>query len=504
MLRSDVQRGAAMKDLDGTRRPKEHRSRFSLFLTKSGSPREREPQQDRHAGRRPQKYLGRDGPEVERVVRGAPQVPRLLSMAKQIYNIFIQSEAPKEVNIDHATRTALEGEMAHPTQSCFQAAQSKVYSLMQKDCYPRFLTSDLYLGLSRRKAPGGAIMHRRRSRSCVFTDRADAEAQSQACGRGSGGDGDKGSSSISNSSNRLLASALLQQSGQIAFREFLKSEYSEENILFWLACEEYKSIKSTPEMISSANRIYTEFVQTEAPRQINIDCGTRENITKNIGEPTLTSFDSAQKLIYSLMARDCYPRFLKSDVYQGLLRRTEPREGTLASSLQSRSSRKLSNRGLCFEEVTQWSCSLARLLESSYGMITFQAFLKAEFSDENLEFWLVCEDYKKVKCSFRLSAKARKIFKCHVQAGAPREINIDHKTRELVKRNLEAPSTACFREAQSVAYDLMERDSYPRFLRSGIYRTLLDSTSESIINVHHGCSGRVTSETDLQGEKALA
>uniref|UniRef100_A0A8C2Z9V7 Regulator of G-protein signaling 1 n=1 Tax=Cyclopterus lumpus TaxID=8103 RepID=A0A8C2Z9V7_CYCLU len=112
------------------------------------------------------------------------------------------------------------------------------------------------------------------------------------------------------------------KAGQIAFREFLKSEYSEENILFWLACEEYKKIKMAPEMISSANRIYSEFVETEAPRQINIDCGTRENITKNISQPSLTSFDSAQKLIYSLMARDCYPRFLKSDIYQGLLRRT--------------------------------------------------------------------------------------------------------------------------------------------------------------------------------------
>lgn len=55
--------------------------------------------------------------------------------------------------------------------------------------------------------------------------------------------------------------------GQIAFREFLKSEYSEENILFWLACEDYKKIKTVPEMISSANRIYSEFVQTEAPKQ---------------------------------------------------------------------------------------------------------------------------------------------------------------------------------------------------------------------------------------------
>uniref|UniRef100_A0A3B5LCP7 Regulator of G-protein signaling 1 n=1 Tax=Xiphophorus couchianus TaxID=32473 RepID=A0A3B5LCP7_9TELE len=106
--------------------------------------------------------------------------------------------------------------------------------------------------------------------------------------------------------------------GQIAFREFLKSEYSEENILFWLACEDYKKIKTVPEMISSANRIYSEFVHPEAPRQfqINIDCTTRENITKNISQPTLTSFDTAQKLVYSLMARDCYPRFLKSDIYQ--------------------------------------------------------------------------------------------------------------------------------------------------------------------------------------------
>ncbi|KAF7223435.1 transcript variant X5 [Nothobranchius furzeri] len=118
---------------------------------------------------------------------------------------------------------------------------------------------------------------------------------------------------------------LSSKAGQIAFREFLKSEYSEENILFWLACEEYKKIKTVPEMISSANRIYSEFVQTEAPRQINIDCTTRENITKNISQPTLTSFDMAQKLVYSLMARDCYPRFLKSDIYQGLARKRDSR-----------------------------------------------------------------------------------------------------------------------------------------------------------------------------------
>nr|XP_021324130.1 regulator of G-protein signaling 21 [Danio rerio] len=111
------------------------------------------------------------------------------------------------------------------------------------------------------------------------------------------------------------------KAGQAAFQDFLKSEYSEENILFWLACEEYKKVTNEPEMISMANQIYTEFVQTEAPRQVNIDSGTRTNITNSISEPTRSSFDTAQKMIFSLMTRDCYPRFLKSDIYQSILQK---------------------------------------------------------------------------------------------------------------------------------------------------------------------------------------
>lgn len=73
--------------------------------------------------------------------------------------------------------------------------------------------------------------------------------------------------------------------GQIAFREFLKSEYSEENILFWLACEEHKKIKTVPEMISSANRIYSEFVQTEAPKQVKEPRGNLRQSSPFTGLP---------------------------------------------------------------------------------------------------------------------------------------------------------------------------------------------------------------------------
>uniref|UniRef100_A0AAQ6IJN3 Regulator of G-protein signaling 1 n=1 Tax=Anabas testudineus TaxID=64144 RepID=A0AAQ6IJN3_ANATE len=109
------------------------------------------------------------------------------------------------------------------------------------------------------------------------------------------------------------------RSGRLVFEDFLRTEYSEENLLFWLACEKYKKIASKTEMMGAAKQIYTEFVQVDAPRQINIDCVTREEITKNLSQPGPNCFDRAQRLIYGLMENDCYPRFLKSEIYQALL-----------------------------------------------------------------------------------------------------------------------------------------------------------------------------------------
>ncbi|XP_059197234.1 regulator of G-protein signaling 21-like [Centropristis striata] len=113
------------------------------------------------------------------------------------------------------------------------------------------------------------------------------------------------------------------KTGQLVFEDFLRTEYSEENLLFWLACEDYKKITRETEMTSAAKRIYTEFVEVDAPRQINIDCVTREEISENLSQPEPNCFDRAQRLIYGLMENDCYPRFLKSEMYQALLEQAE-------------------------------------------------------------------------------------------------------------------------------------------------------------------------------------
>ncbi|RXM31267.1 hypothetical protein EOD39_7183 [Acipenser ruthenus] len=59
----------------------------------------------------------------------------------------------------------------------------------------------------------------------------------------------------------------LNKAGRIALVAFLKSEFSEENILFWLACEEYKQTKSTSKMIEKSKEIFLEYVKVGAPKE---------------------------------------------------------------------------------------------------------------------------------------------------------------------------------------------------------------------------------------------
>ncbi|XP_062848991.1 regulator of G-protein signaling 13 [Trichomycterus rosablanca] len=133
------------------------------------------------------------------------------------------------------------------------------------------------------------------------------------------------------------------------------------------------------------------------------------------------------------------------------------------------------------EETLLWSQSLENLLKSKSGRATFTAFLKSEHSDENIEFWQTCEDFKKLRCNHRLVSRAKKIFESYIKAESPREINIDHKTREVIRHNVQSPTRWCFDDAQKIVFGLMEKDSYPRFLRSDHYRIFLDSVSDRIM-----------------------
>nr|XP_005163294.1 regulator of G-protein signaling 18 isoform X1 [Danio rerio] len=120
----------------------------------------------------------------------------------------------------------------------------------------------------------------------------------------------------------------------------------------------------------------------------------------------------------------------------------------------------------------KWSDSFEDLLSHSDGVEVFTRFLRTEFSEENIEFWLACEDFKTTESSTKLQTKAKQIHAIFIDKEAPKEINIDHSTKAAIEKNILQPTNSCFDAAQHKIYGLMKRDCYPRFLASDIYLTL--------------------------------
>ncbi|XP_077162152.1 regulator of G-protein signaling 3 isoform X7 [Paroedura picta] len=131
------------------------------------------------------------------------------------------------------------------------------------------------------------------------------------------------------------------------------------------------------------------------------------------------------------------------------------------------------------EEALKWGESLEKLLQHKYGLAAFRAFLRTEFSEENLEFWLSCEDYKKIKSQSKMTSKAKKIFAEYIAIQSCKEVNLDSYTREHTKENMQNITRSCFDLAQRRIYGLMEKDSYPRFLRSELYLELINQKKPS-------------------------
>ncbi|XP_062308831.1 regulator of G-protein signaling 2 [Osmerus eperlanus] len=124
------------------------------------------------------------------------------------------------------------------------------------------------------------------------------------------------------------------------------------------------------------------------------------------------------------------------------------------------------------DEVNQWAQSFDKLLTHKYGNVAFQIFLKSEYCEENLEFWMACEEFRKVTSPAKLALRAQSIYEEFIKTEAPKEINLDFHTKEEITHALPLPTLTCFLAAQKRVYSLMENNSYPRFINSELYKEL--------------------------------
>lgn len=125
------------------------------------------------------------------------------------------------------------------------------------------------------------------------------------------------------------------------------------------------------------------------------------------------------------------------------------------------------------EETKAWGESFDKLMQSIKGRDKFREFLRSEFSEENVLFWLACEELKKQTNPDSIEERARSIYEDYISILSPKEVSLDSRAREVINRNMVQPSPHTFDDAQLQIYTLMHRDSYPRFLNSNIYKRLL-------------------------------
>ena len=67
----------------------------------------------------------------------------------------------------------------------------------------------------------------------------------------------------------LVTVVVVCVAGRRVFREYLRIEYSEENMLFWLAVEELKNEQDERRVIEQVRLIYEDFISILSPREVS-------------------------------------------------------------------------------------------------------------------------------------------------------------------------------------------------------------------------------------------
>ncbi|XP_039948817.1 regulator of G-protein signaling loco isoform X1 [Bactrocera tryoni] len=114
--------------------------------------------------------------------------------------------------------------------------------------------------------------------------------------------------------------------GMHTFAEFLKKEFSAENIYFWTACERYRALESSDGRTTQAMAIFSKHLANGALEPVNVDSQARNLTQEKLESAEPDIFAPAQKQIFNLMKFDSYQRFIRSDMYKSCVEAEEKRQ----------------------------------------------------------------------------------------------------------------------------------------------------------------------------------
>lgn len=82
-----------------------------------------------------------------------------------------------------------------------------------------------------------------------------------------------------------------------------------------------------------------------------------------------------------------------------------------------------SYESVSLEEIRSWGSSFDKLMKSAAGRNLFREFLKYEYSEENIAFWLACEQLKKETNVEKIKEQANFIYETYISIVSLKEVS---------------------------------------------------------------------------------
>ncbi|KAG8200126.1 hypothetical protein JTE90_018915 [Oedothorax gibbosus] len=156
----------------------------------------------------------------------------------------------------------------------------------------------------------------------------------------------------------------------------------------------------------------------------------------------------------------------------------------------------VSERPVDVGRVGSWAAGFNILLEDPAGLHTFSQFLKSQFSQENIAFWIACEHYRQLTDQTLMTQMAKEIYNKHLCIGAHEPVNVDSHARQIAQEGLDKPTHDLFLPAQKQIFNLMKFDCYQRFLKSSMFKECMLREMEGQPLLYHGQSCDLNSYED--------
>jgi hypothetical protein len=133
--------------------------------------------------------------------------------------------------------------------------------------------------------------------------------------------------------------------------------------------------------------------------------------------------------------------------------------------------------------LLEYNIHLRYFLHNPLVLSYFIQHCKAEFSTENIEFWMACREFRKLDPEkgeqALIDSKATEMKKLYIGGSAEQQVNLKHGVEQQVLKGLKATPIRndVFVAAEEEILGLMSSDSFGRFKSSELFRTCIETVN---------------------------